>query len=357
MSDAPLTKNGLKFTRVLPVVLTALLAAGGGWWAGRRSAEPAPAVSAKPEPEAAPAPVPVAGAQCPPAAKPEVPAAVPVAVAPAVAPAPEPAPAGEPAVSAPAVLRVITVPMAEVTVQDAAGARLSGRADAAGEFRAEALPAGEFRVEVRHPAYLPMEAPVPLSLRAGETVERVVVPPSAPATLVVFADVGAQVYVDGKPAGRSGSVILSKMPSRRTLLVALGAPGSDARVERVRLEPKEIRTVDLRSPEVASAPTPAAGESASEAPASVAAPTEAKRDGAAVAVRVVSADPVGGVIALSRAPAGAAPLAVGETARWRAAGASAESALKCVRVFGGVSVCRGELPAGDAAATAGELLR
>ena len=344
MSDPTLTKNGLKFTRVLPVVLTALLAAGGGWWAGRRSAEPAPAVSAKPEPEAAPAPVPVAGAQCPPAAKPEVPAAVPVAVAPAVAPAPEPAPAGEPAVSAPAVLRVITVPMAEVTVQDAAGARLSGRADAAGEFRAEALPAGEFRVEVRHPAYLPMEAPVPLSLRAGETVERVVVPPSAPATLVVFADVGAQVYVDGKPAGRSGSVILSKMPSRRTLLVALGAPGSDARFERVRLEPKEIRTVDLRSPEVASAPTPAAGESAAAA-----------KSEASLAVRVVSSDVSGGVIALSQAKGGAAPLEAGRSARWRAAGATTETEVKCVRVFAGVSVCRGELTPADAAATAGEL--
>lgn len=337
MSDDPQLTTGSKYARVPLVLALIILAAAGGWVAGRlsgpssRENKPAPAAApALPAPPPAPPVVPAPAPTPPAPVAPPVPA-VPVAETP---PAPVAPPSPEPAAPppAPAVLRIHTVPQGEVWVADASGERPLGRADVTGEFSVETLPAGDYRVEVRLPGRPKMEAPVPVSLRSGETVEKLIVPPSAPGILMIFADEGAPVYVDGKKSGPGGTIVLGKVPSQRDLLVTLGQPGAEARRILVRLNPNETRTVDLRTP---------SGVARDHAAASGETPPEPEPEG--LAVKVVSADAQAGIIALSRKDGGDAPLLAGNEASFFAPGSKKGVKIRCVRVFGSVSVCRGEV--------------
>lgn len=322
MSDDPQLTTGSKYARVPLVLALIILAAAGGWVAGRLSGPSSR--ENKPPPVAAPA------LPAPPPAPPVVPAPAPTPAAPPVSEKPA-APVAEPA-PAPAVLRIHTVPQGEVWVADASGERPLGRAGVTGEFSVETLPAGDYRVEVRLPGRPKMETPVSVSLRAGETVEKLIVPPSAPGILMIFADEGAPVYVDGKKSGPGGTIVLGKVPSQRDLLVTLGQPGAEARRILVRLNPNETRTVDLRTP---------SGVARDHAVASGETPPEPEPEG--LAVKVVSADAQAGIIALSRKDGGDAPLLAGNEASFFAPGSKKGVKIRCVRVFGSVSVCRGEV--------------
>ncbi len=251
-------------------------------------------------------------------------------VAKEVEPVPEvtpPAPVGPP------VLIVRTVPLAEVWVADVAGLRPVGLADASGAFTIGTLPAGEFSVEVRHADYRPLSSPLAVTLKAGETVERLIMPESKPGSLILLTDEGAVAYLDGRKVG-GYAVMLGSVPSRRELsLILTLADGTTTHEETLTLAPRENRLLDRRSPAKAKAEPVAVGATGSVAPAKV-------------AVRVISAAVDTGLIAFSSEGGGAAPLAVGATGRLLIAGAGEPVGLSCVRTFGGVSVCKaGKLPA------------
>lgn len=259
---------------------------------------------------------------------------------------PEPEPAKEdPAAHAPApigppVLTVRTIPLAEVWVTDAAGARPVGLADLTGAFSISTLPAGTLAVEVRHADYRPMTSPLTVSLIAGEKTERLIMPEAKPGSLILLTDEGAIAYLDGKKVG-GYAVMLGSVASKRDLPLKIVAADGTTRDEVVKLAPRENRLLDLRSPAKAKA-EPVAVKSPANATAGDNAPAPAAP--APVAVRVVSAAADTGLIAFSSADGGAAPLAVGANGTLALPGIEAPVSLSCVRTFGGVSVCRATTP-------------
>jgi hypothetical protein len=264
-----------------------------------------------------------------------------------ITPAPEPAVVETPAPVGPPVLIVRTVPLAEVWVTDSAGTRPVGLADVAGGFTLSTLPPGEFSVEVRHVDLRPMDSPVAVTLKSGETVERLIVPQTKPGSLILLTDEGAIAYLDGKKVG-GYAVMLGSVPSRRELPLKIVMTDGATREEKVNLAPRENRLLDLRSPAKAKAEpvvaavepakTPASGEHGQDARATapvVVVPVK-------LAVRVISAASDTGLIAFSRTDGGGAPLAVGAKGSLALPGVDESVRLSCVRTFGGVSVCKAE---------------
>ncbi len=356
MSDDPQLANGSRYAAVPLVIALLVLVAGGAWMLGRgrgvaernRSlAEAGQRMDAETKAayekgfaagEASRQAVPTAAPEVAPAPPTPAPAAVEAPAAPAV---PEP--------ERPTLLQVRTVPLAEVLVAGEQGEfRSAGRADSVGDLSLEAMPAGVYRLEVRHPDYPKMEAPVRVELASGTTARAVVAPPPPPAALMIFADDAAPLYLDGKKVGQGGTALLGKVPSRRDLLVTLGEPGKETRRVMVRLEPRETRALDLRT---AGALADKASREKAAAEAALNAPTPG-----ALGVRVVSSDPDTGVVAFARAGGGDAPMSVGNEGRFRAPGSTLSVKVKCVRVFAGVSVCRGEVFDVVGTATKGELV-
>lgn len=280
----------------------------------------------------------------------------------------EPAPVVEspPAPVGPPVLIVRTVPLAEVWVTDETGTRPVGLADATGGFTLGTLPAGECWVEVRHVDLRPMASPLAVTLKAGETVERLIVPETKPGSLILLTDEGVVAHLDGKKVG-GYAVMLGSVPSRRELPLKLVLADGTSREETVKLAPRENRLLDLRSPAKAKGDVTPEGivsnipnaEPAAKAPSVRAGGTPALPVAAPakLAVRVISAATDTGLVAFSAEGGGAAPLAMGATASLALSGLDSPVKLSCVRTFGGVSVCKAvNLPA-IATPVAGELTK
>ena len=165
----------------------------------------------------------------------------------------------------------------------------------------------------------------------------------------MLGDAGDLLFLDGKRVGK-GIAILGGMAAgvpHEVRAVSAGDPAVEV-LRRVTVAAKDTRWVDLRRAPVAGAvvATPAVPAPASPAvPSAVAAARVAKSP---KPVRVVSADAAKGLIALGDGAGAGAPLEAGGVAKLQwAGGPAALPEIRCVRVFGGVSVCTvsGRLPA------------
>lgn len=244
---------------------------------------------------------------------------------------PEPEATPPPAQVGPPVLIVRSVPLAEVWVTDAAGTRPVGMVDAAGAFSITTLPAGEYTIEVRHADYRPLSSPLAVSLKAGETVERLIAPESKPGTLILLTDEGVVARLDGRKVG-GYMLMLGNLPSKRALTLSLVDADGRVKEEVLTLAPRESRMIDRRTPVVAKAESAPVVEPASD-----------RLRPAPVAVKLVSVTPESGLVALvSAASKETAPLAKGKTGELRLSGGSIALKVKCERIFAGVSVCRAE---------------
>jgi len=274
-----------------------------------------------------------------------------------------------------------SVPSAEITLKNADGIATPYLTDTAGLFRSESLPAGRYSVTVAHADYKVLEVPATFELKPGETTETTVVPETKPASLIIVADDGATVFLDGKKVGGGGAVMLGSVPSKKRLALRVASAAGAAREESLTLAPRENKMLDLRSPEaiaaakqpapedkpvVATTDTPSADDAAKLAaiadktnpaetkpdapvgpertlePAAPVTPPVAPPPAAAVTltVNVVSADAGAKLIAFTGGAPGKPPMPVGKAGALKFVGLDAPTILvKCVRTFGAVSVC------------------
>lgn len=396
MTDAQTSES--KSLKTLFIIGFVLLAAWGGWALGRMGDDRARMKSeaessvtegrgvVKPAPVVArPAPVenPTPQATIPAAAAPVV-VATPPAVKPVTAPAtpvtpPAPTPEVVTPIGAPKLV-IRSLPSAELLIKDASGLSRPFRTDAAGLFKSDALPAGNYTATVNHGDYLPPENPVAFKLTAGEATETSINATPKPASMIVLTDANATVFVDGVKVGGGGMVLLGGLPSKKALAVKI--TGTESKETSVTLSPRENRILDYRTaqaeetavagatddkpsetdaarlaaiadkasdgtevkaPVVSDTTSEKTGPGRTLEPASKEAPVVPKPP-VTVTVKVISANAQSKLIAFSGPVKGKAPMETGKAGALRFPGVDAPMlVVKCVRTFGGVSVCEASM--------------